>query len=100
LLRRDLTLISDAAAQVPVSLAVSFAVADPELHWLARTHSQLVSQCRELYRRGAYLPPLYRDALQARAAPLIARYGLTGDQRRRDTAQPQRVAATSQLTLF
>ena len=32
LLRRDLPLIADAAAQVPVSLAVSLAVGDPELH--------------------------------------------------------------------
>jgi DNA repair photolyase len=177
LLRRDLALIADAAAQVPVSLAVSLAVADPELHkevepgtpspqarlglitairdagldchvmvapvlphltdsvehldgllgqiaaagasgatvfglhlrgstrgwfmsWLARTHPQLVGKYRELYRSGAYLPPLYRDELRARAAPLIAKYGLTGDQRRPDTAPPRRVAATSQLTLF
>jgi DNA repair photolyase len=32
LLRRDLPLIADAAEQVPVSLAVSLAVGDPELH--------------------------------------------------------------------
>ena len=32
LLRRDLPLIADAAGQVPVSLAVSLAVGDPELH--------------------------------------------------------------------
>jgi DNA repair photolyase len=32
LLRRDLALIADAAAQVPVSLAVSLAIVDPELH--------------------------------------------------------------------
>ena len=32
LLRRDLPLLSDAAAQVPVRVAVSLAVADPELH--------------------------------------------------------------------
>jgi DNA repair photolyase len=32
LLRRDLPLIAEAAAQVPVSLAVSLAVGDPELH--------------------------------------------------------------------
>jgi DNA repair photolyase len=177
LLRRDLPLIADAAAQVPVSLAVSLTVADPELHrevepgtpspqarlgliaaireagldchvmvapvlphltdsveqldgllceiaaagatgatvfglhlrgstrgwfmsWLARTHPQLVSRYRELYRRGAYLPPLYRDELRARAAPLIAKYGLSGDQRRQAAAPPHRVAETSQPTLF
>jgi DNA repair photolyase len=32
LLRRDLPLIADAAAQVPISLAVSLAVADPQVH--------------------------------------------------------------------
>ena len=32
LLRRDLPLLVDAAERVPVSLAVSLAVADPELH--------------------------------------------------------------------
>jgi DNA repair photolyase len=177
LLRRDLALIADAAAQVPVSLAVSLAVVDPELHkevepgtpspqarlgliaairdagldchvmvapvlphltdsvehldallrqitaagatgatvfglhlrgstrgwfmsWLARTHPELVGQYRELYRRGAYLPPLYRDELRARVAPLIAKYGLTGDQRRPDTAPKHRATATSQPTLF
>jgi hypothetical protein len=68
--------------------------------WLARTHPELVVQYRELYRRGAYLPPLYRDELRVRAAPLIVKYGLAGDQRRPDTAPPHRVAATSQLTLF
>jgi DNA repair photolyase len=177
LLRRDLPLIADAAGQVPVSLAVSLAVGDPELQkqvepgtptpqsrlgliaairdvgldchvmvapvlpyltdsvehldgllrqiaaagatgvtvfglhlrgstrgwfmsWLARTHPQLVGQYRELYRRGAYLPPSYRDELRARAAPLIAKYGLGGDQRRFDAAPPQRVAEASQPTLF
>ena len=177
LLRRDLPLIVDASGQVPVSLAVSLAVGDPELHkqvepgtptpqsrlgligairdtgldchvmvapvlpyltdsvehldgllrqiasagatgatvfglhlrgstrgwfmsWLARTHPQLVGRYRELYRRGAYLPPPYRDELRARAAPLIAKYGLGGDQRRFDAAPPQRVAETLQPTLF
>jgi DNA repair photolyase len=177
LLRRDLPLIADAAGQVPVSLAVSLAVGDPELHkqvepgtptpqsrlgliaaireagldchvmvapvlpyltdsvehldgllnqialagatgvtvfglhlrgstrgwfmaWLARTHPQLVQQYRELYRRGAYLPPSYRDELRMRAAPLIAKHGLGGDQRRFDAAPPHRVAEAPQPTLF
>ena len=176
LLRRDLPLIADAAAQVPVSLAVSLAVGDPELHkqvepgtpspqarlglieaireagldchvmvapvlpyltdsvghlddllsqiaaagaagvtvfglhlrgstrgwfmsWLARTHPQLVGQYRELYRRGAYLPPTYRDELRARAAPLIAKYGLGGDQRRLEVA-PRPAVEAPQPTLF
>jgi hypothetical protein len=46
------------------------------------------------------LPPPYRDELRARAAPLIAKYGLGGDQRRFDAAPPQRVAETLQPTLF
>jgi DNA repair photolyase len=49
--------------------------------WLARSHPELVGSYRDLYRRGAYLPQSYRDALRARAAPLIAKYRLAGDQR-------------------
>jgi DNA repair photolyase len=177
LLRRDLPLIADAAGQVPVSLAVSLAVGDPQLHkqvepgtaspqarlgliaairdagldchvmvapvlpyltdsvehldgllrqiasagatgvtvfglhlrgstrgwfmsWLARTHPQLVVRYRELYRRGAYLPPSYRDELRARAAPLIAKYALGGDQRRFDVAPAHQVVEAPQPTLF
>jgi DNA repair photolyase len=177
LLRRDLPMIADAAGQVPVSLAVSLAVGDPELHkqvepgtaspkarlglitairdagldchvmvapvlpyltdsvehldgllrqiasagatgvtvfglhlrgstrgwfmaWLARTHPQLVGRYRELYRRGAYLPPSYRDDLRARAAPLIAKYALDRDQRRFDAPAAHRVLETPQPTLF
>ncbi len=177
LLRRDLPLIADAATRVPISLAVSLAVGDPELHkqvepgtpspqarlglvaairdaglschvmvapvlpyltdsaehlddllrqiaiagasgatvfglhlrgstrgwfmsWLSQVHPQLVGPYRELYRRGAYLPPAYRDELRARAAPLIAKYGLVGQQRRVDATPPQRVAETLQPTLF
>jgi DNA repair photolyase len=177
LLRRDLPLIADAAAQVPVSLAVSLAVGDPELHkqvepgtpgpqarlglvaairdagldcrvmvapvlpyltdsvehldgllrqiaeagavgvtvfglhlrgstrgwfmsWLARTHPHLVGRYRELYRRGAYLPQSYRDELRARVAPLIAAYGLAGDQRRFDAAPLPQAVQTVQPALF
>ena len=177
LLRRDLPLIADAAGQVPVTLAVSLAVGDPELHkqvepgtaspqarlgliaavrdagldchvmvapvlpyltdsvehlddllrqiasagatgvtvfglhlrgstrgwfmsWLARTHPQLTGRYRELYRRGAYLPPSYRDELRARAAPLIAKYALDGDQRRFDAAPAHRAVEPPQPTLF
>jgi DNA repair photolyase len=177
LLRRDLPLIADAAAQVPVSLAVSLAVGDPDLHkqvepgtpspqarlglitairdaglschvmvapvlpyltdsvehlddllgqiaaagaggvtvfglhlrgstrgwfmsWLAHTHPNLVGRYRELYRRGAYLPPAYRDELRARAAPLIAKHRLGGDARRLEVAAPQPVVEAPQPTLF
>jgi DNA repair photolyase len=70
------------------------------MSWLARSHPQLVRQYRELYRRGAYLPPSYRDELRTRAAPLIAKYGLGGGQRRFDADPPNRVAEASQPTLF
>ncbi|CAN5430953.1 Rv2578c family radical SAM protein [soil metagenome] len=52
------------------------------MSWLAQSHPELVGRYRELYRRGAYLPQDYRDSLRARAQPLLAAYGLTGDQRR------------------
>lgn len=177
LLRRDLPLISDAAAHVPISLAVSLAVADPALHtkvepgtpspqarlaliaaiheagltchvmvapvlpyltdsveyldgllgeiaaagaagvtvlglhlrgstrawfmaWLAQAYPQLVGKYRELYRRGAYLPQSYRDELRARAAPLIAKHRLGGDQRRPGLQPSRGVVATAQPTLF
>jgi DNA repair photolyase len=177
LLRRDLPLITDAAGQVAVSVAVSLAVGDPDLHrqvepgtaspqarlgliaairdagldchvmvapvlpyltdsveqldqllreiasagatgvtvfglhlrgstrgwfmsWLARTHPQLVGRYRELYRRGAYLPPWYRDELRARAAPLIAKYALGGDQRRLDAVPAHPVVDAPPPTLF
>lgn len=176
LLRRDLPLIAEAAQQVPVSVAVSLAVGDPELHrdvesgtptpqarlalitairaagldchvmvapvlpqltdsgehldqllgqiaaagatgvtvfglhlrgstrgwfmyWLARAHPELVSRYRELYRRGPYLPPSYREMLRERVAPLIAKYRLAGDHR---PAPPETEAALVpvQATLF
>ncbi|BBY21202.1 Rv2578c family radical SAM protein [Mycobacterium stomatepiae] len=175
LLRRDLPLISAVSQQVSVSVAVSLAVGDAELHrdvepgtptpqarlgliaavrdagldchvmvapvlphltdsaehldgllgqiaaagatsvtvfglhlrrstrgwfmaWLTRSHPELVGRCRELYRRGAYLPPDYRERLRTRAAPLIAKHRLTGDQRpfsqAPKAADPQPVQAT------
>jgi DNA repair photolyase len=178
LLRRDLPLLAAAAAQVPVSLAISLAVADPDVHrdvepgtpspqarlglisairdagfdchvmvapvlpvltdstehldallkaiaeagatsvtvfglhlrgstrgwfmsWLARSRPELVSRYRELYRRGPYLPQDYREALQKRAAPLAARYGLAKDRREFTTpAAPARHVAAVQPTLF
>jgi DNA repair photolyase len=70
------------------------------MSWLTRAYPQLVGQYRELYRRGAYLPPSYRDELRARAAPLITKYGLGGDQRRSNAPPPQRVFDALQPTLF
>ncbi|OBI48116.1 radical SAM protein [Mycobacterium kyorinense] len=177
LLRRDLPLLADAAGQIPVRVAVSLAVGDPELHaavepgtpgprarlglisairaagldchvmvapvlphltdsaeqldsllsqlaaagatgvtvlglhlrgstrgwflsWLARTHPELVAPYRELYRRGAYLPPRYRDELRDRVTPLIAKYRLTGDRRRPDPAPAAVPVKALQPTLF
>jgi DNA repair photolyase len=70
------------------------------MSWLSQTHPQLVGRYRELYRRGAYLPPSYRDELRAKAVPLIARHGLASDRRRRATGKPEPVAGTVQPTLF
>ena len=180
LLRRDLSLIVDAAGSVDVSVAVSLAIGDPDLHaevepgtpsprarleliraiadaglnchvmiapvlplltdsvehldglltkvaaagatgatvfglhlrgstrawfmeWLARSRPELVGPYRELYGRGAYLPASYRDELRRRAAPLLARHGLTGEHRsfRLGSAPPRPpVVAQAQPTLF
>ncbi|MBY0441141.1 MAG: Rv2578c family radical SAM protein [Mycobacteriaceae bacterium] len=158
LLQRDLALLVEAAAQVPLSVAVSLAVGDPELHrdvepgtptpqarlgliaairaagldchvmvapvlpyltdsvahldgllgqiaaagassatvfglhlrgttrgwfmsWLAGSHPELVRSYRELYRRGAYLPLEYRQMLQQRVKPMLARYRLAVSRR-------------------
>ena len=178
LLRRDLPLIAEAATHVPVTVSVSLAVGDPELHkevepgtpgpqarlglisairnagldchvmvapvlpfltdsvehldgllgqiaaagatgvtvfglhlrgstrgwfmsWLARAHPELVGRYGQLYRRGAYLPPDYREELRDRARPLIAKHSLAGDRRPagREPVEPQVVAAL-QPTLF
>ncbi len=42
--------------------------------WLQREHPELLADYQRLYRRGAYLPPDYRDTLRTRVAPLVARY--------------------------
>ena len=178
LLRRDLPLLADAATRVPVSVSISLAVGDPELHsevepgtpgpqarlalisairdagldchvmvapvlpyltdsvqqldgllgqiaaagatgvtvfglhlrgstrgwflaWLAKAHPELVGRYARLYRRGAYLPPDYREELRARAKPLIEKHSLTGDRRPAGAAAgaPQ-VAGAVQPTLF
>jgi DNA repair photolyase len=77
------------------------------MSWLGRVHPELVSRYRELYRRGAYLPPSYREMLAERAAPLIARHRLGGDHRpfpRAADVPPVPAAATApgpvQQTLF
>jgi DNA repair photolyase len=68
------------------------------MSWLARTHPELVGQYRQLYRRGAYLPPDYREMLRVRVAPLVAKYRLGGDLRA--TPRPVATAAVAQPMLF
>lgn len=179
LLRRDLPLIAEAARRVDVSVAISLAVGDPQLHkdvepgtpspqarlglisavreagldchvmvapvlphltdsadhldallaqiaeagatgvtafglhlrgstrgwfmaWLARSHPELVSKYRELYKRGAYLPSDYRKTLHDRVTPLIAKHGLAPDRRsfRASAAPAVDCAEVLQPTLF
>src|ERR1700742_4648509 len=70
------------------------------MSWLTRTYPPLGRRDREVYRRGADLPQSYRDELRARVSPLIATYGLAGDQRRFDTAPPPQAVEAPQPTLF
>ena len=57
------------------------------MSWLARSHPELVGEYRELYRRGAYLPPSYRDMLHDRVTPLVAKHGLAPERRSFRTAE-------------
>lgn len=172
LLRRDLPLIVDAGTRVGVSVAVSLAMLDPDLHrsvepgtptpaarlelisaiaaagldchvmvapvlpyltdsqahleallsriaaagatgvtvfglhlrgatrgwflaWLGSTYPELLPRYRELYGRGAYLGPEYRERLRNRVAPLVARYGLGGRANRLDTSRTAPAAASA-----
>lgn len=172
LLRRDLPLIVDAGARVGVSVAVSLAMLDPDLHrsvepgtptpdarlelisaiaaagldchvmvapvlpyltdsqahleallsriaaagatgvtvfglhlrgatrgwflaWLGSTYPELLPRYRELYGRGAYLGPQYREQLRNRVAPLVARYGLGGGANRLDTMRTAPAAVSA-----
>ncbi|SCX33835.1 DNA repair photolyase [Mycolicibacterium fluoranthenivorans] len=71
------------------------------MQWLQRSHPELVSDYRQLYRRGAYLPQDYRDMLRTRVAPLVARYGLTGRAPMASAgAVSSEVAAPAHPTLF
>ena len=70
------------------------------MNWLARFRPDLVGAYRRLYGRGAYLPADYRDALRARAAPLVARHGLTGRARMARAGVGSPDPAPAQPTLF
>jgi DNA repair photolyase len=54
------------------------------MHWLERTHPELVPRYRELYAGGAYAPKAYRQWLANRIRPLIRAHGL--DEGREDPA--------------
>jgi DNA repair photolyase len=69
--------------------------------WLARSRPELVDHYQQLYGRGAYVPASYREELRARAAPLLAAHGLTGNHRSfRMASVPPPVAVEPQPTLF
>jgi hypothetical protein len=72
------------------------------MSWLARSHPELVGEYRQLYRRGAYLPPEYRAMLHERAAPLVAKHGLAPDRRSFRAAETPAAATIEALqpTLF
>lgn len=177
LLRRDLPQIAEASRRVDVSVAVSLAVGDPELHrtvepgtpspearlgliaairdaglrchvmvapvlpyltdsaeqlddllgriaaagassvtvfglhlrgttrgwfmsWLQHERPELIADYQRLYRRGAYLPPDYRDMLRARVRPLVARHGLTGPAPAARVGPVHEAPAPTQPALF
>ncbi|EUA93580.1 hypothetical protein I551_9125 [Mycobacterium ulcerans str. Harvey] len=71
------------------------------MSWLARAHPDLVGTYRELYRRGAYLPPYYRDMLRQRVAPLVAKHRLGGTPRPSSpVAEAEVMPVPEQATLF
>ncbi|OBJ44452.1 radical SAM protein [Mycolicibacterium mucogenicum] len=65
------------------------------LAWLGSTYPELLPKYRELYGRGAYLGPEYRERLRDRVAPLVARYGLGGRANRLDTMRTAPAAASA-----
>lgn len=72
------------------------------MDWLARSHPELVSEYRQLYRRGGYPPVDYRRMLSERASALIAKHGLDHDGRSFRTVTPAAAAPADacQPTLF
>ena len=69
--------------------------------WLRRSHPELVGAYHDLYQRGGYLPPAYRQVLRERAEPLVAKYGLTAGQPRfTPSAGTAASTAPAQATLF
>ncbi|QNG18939.1 radical SAM protein [Rhodococcus triatomae] len=58
------------------------------LSWLAQEHPALVRRYRELYGRGAYVPPEYTSWLKARVDPLRVAYGLAPREPHRGADHP------------
>ena len=65
------------------------------LAWLGSTYPELLPRYRELYGRGAYLGPEYREQLRKRVAPLVARYGLGGRVNRLDAMRTAPAAVSA-----
>ncbi|MFL0172057.1 Rv2578c family radical SAM protein [Mycobacterium sp. SMC-13] len=65
------------------------------LAWLGSTYPELLPRYRELYGRGAYLGPQYREQLRNRVAPLVARYGLGNGSNRLDTMRTAPAAVSA-----
>ena len=72
------------------------------MSWLAAEHPRLVEPYRRLYSRGAYVDPRYRDALAARAAPLLRRHRLArfAERQAGETRPISTPAAGEQLSLL
>ncbi|WP_018600368.1 Rv2578c family radical SAM protein [Mycobacterium sp. 155] len=70
------------------------------LQWLHRSYPELVGEYQRLYRRGAYLPQDYRNALRIRVAPLLARYGLAGRPLTASAGAVPETTAPAHPTLF
>jgi DNA repair photolyase len=71
--------------------------------WLRSDRPDLVPAYDHLYARGAYLPPAYRDWLDDRVRPLLARHGLDQTPGPRDEhgpVQAGRAEEPVQLTLL
>ena len=97
LLRRDLPLIAEAAQQVPLSVAVSLAVGDPELHRDVEPGTPVAAGSPGTHRRNPRRRPgLPRDGGAGAAAPHRFRRAprpAAGPDRRRRRNQRHRVRA-------
>ncbi|QIS04865.1 radical SAM protein [Nocardia brasiliensis] len=71
------------------------------LGWLAEHHPALVRRYRQLYGRGAYVPPEYSAWLRERVDPLLERHALKPEKPAEPRTQPESAHAPDpQLALF